>query len=82
MALTNAALEAARSLEDHDLIQLGGHVEDLVEVWTAATKEERHQLLSMMRDTVYVDMQAGEIAGVRPNPSSCLALEAGRYGQE
>ena len=33
-----------------------------------ATKEERHQLLTMMLDAVYVDMKSGEVVGVKPKP--------------
>lgn len=66
IALTNSALQAVQSPQDNQLIQLGDHIEGLVEAWTAATKEERHQLLSMMLDAVYVDMQAGQIVGVKP----------------
>ena len=33
-----------------------------------ATKEERHQLLTMMLDAVYVDMKTGEVVGVKPKP--------------
>lgn len=31
-------------------------------------KEERHQLLPMMFDSVNVDMQSGAIEGVKPKP--------------
>lgn len=54
--------------EDSDLIQLGDHIEGLIEAWTLATNEERHQLLTMMLDAVYVDMQLGTIEGVKPKP--------------
>ena len=33
-----------------------------------ATKEERHQLLTMMLDAVYVDMNNAEVVGVKPRP--------------
>lgn len=68
IALTKAALQAVQAAPDSQLIQLGDHIEGLVEAWAAATKEERHQLISMMLDTVYVDMEAGKIAGVKPKP--------------
>ena len=39
-----------------------------MEAWGGATLEERHQLLSMMLDAVYVDMKSGEVVGVKPKP--------------
>ena len=33
-----------------------------------ATKEERHQLLTMMLAAVYVDMKVGEVVGIEPKP--------------
>ena len=63
-----AALQAVQAMPDNRLIQLGDHTAGLVEVWGAATKKERHQLLCMMLDTVYVDMQAGKITGLKPKP--------------
>ena len=38
------------------------------EAWGAATLEERHQLLSMMLDAVYVDMGQGLVLGLKPKP--------------
>ena len=39
-----------------------------MEAWGAATLEERHQLLSMMLDAVYVDMTQGMVLGLKPKP--------------
>jgi hypothetical protein len=44
------------------------HIEGLLEAWGAATLEERHQLLSMMLDGVYVDMTQGLVLGLKPKP--------------
>jgi hypothetical protein len=44
----------------------GGHIEGLLEAWGAATLEERHQLLSMMLDGVYVDMAQRLVLGLKP----------------
>ena len=68
MGLTKAALEAVRTPDYGDLIRLGDHIEGLIEAWTLATNEERHKLLTMMLDAVYVDMQSGTIEGVKPKP--------------
>ncbi|MQG55995.1 MAG: hypothetical protein FI710_13515 [SAR202 cluster bacterium] len=46
----------------------GGHIEGLLEAWGAATLEERHQLLSMMLDGVYVDMAQRLVLGLKPKP--------------
>ena len=37
-----------------------------MEAWGAATLEERHQLLSIMLDDVYVDMVQGLVLGLKP----------------
>ncbi len=42
--------------------------EGLVEACGAATLEERHQLLTMMLDAVYVDMTRGLVLGIKPKP--------------
>ena len=39
-----------------------------MEAWGAATLEERHQLLAMMLDAVYVDMTQGLVLGLKPKP--------------
>ncbi|MCH8348670.1 MAG: recombinase family protein, partial [Chloroflexi bacterium] len=66
MSLTKAALTAVQSPVDAQLVQLGDHIEGLIEAWTMATKEERHQLLTMMLDAVYVDMKNAEVVGIKP----------------
>ena len=68
MGLTKAALTAVQSPVDAQLFQLGDHVEGLIAAWTLATKSERHQLLTMMLDAVYVDMKNAEVVGVKPKP--------------
>lgn len=68
MGLTKSALAAVEPPVDAQLVVLGDHVEGLVEAWDAATKEERHQLLAMMLEAVYVDMKNAEVVGVKPKP--------------
>ena len=67
--MTKAALAGVQEPEKSELIQLGDHMEGLVEAWPEATKEERHQLLNMMLDAVYVDMVSGRVAGMQPKPA-------------
>lgn len=69
MGLTKSALAAVEPPVDAHLVVLGDHVEGLVEAWDVATKEERHQLLAMMLDAVYVDMKNAEVVGVKPKPA-------------
>jgi len=40
----------------------------MLEAWSAATLERRHQLLIMMLDAVYVDMVQGLVLGLKPKP--------------
>ena len=67
-ALTKAALDATRVSVDDEVVRYGDHIEGLVEAWGAATLEERHQLLTMMLDAVYVDMAQGLVLGLKPKP--------------
>ena len=67
-ALTKAALEATRVSADDEVVRNGNHVERLFETWGAATLEERHQLLTIMLDGVYVDMIQGLVLGLKPRP--------------
>ena len=39
-----------------------------MEAWGGATLEDRHQLLSMMLDAVYVEMAQGLVLGFKPQP--------------
>ena len=66
--LTKAALDATRVSVDDQVVRYGDHIEGLVEAWGAATLEERHQLLTMVLDAVYVDMAQGLVLGVKPKP--------------
>ena len=66
--LTKAALGATRASVDDEVVRYGDHIEGLVEAWGAATLEERHQLLTMMLDAVYVDMNQGLVLGLKPKP--------------
>ena len=65
-ALTKAALDATRVSVDDEVVRYGDHIEGLLEAWGAATLEERHQLLSIMLDDVYVDMVQGLVLGLKP----------------
>jgi len=65
-ALTKAALDATRVSADDEVVRYGDHIEGLLEAWGAATLEERHQLLSIMLDDVYVDMVQGLVLGLKP----------------
>ena len=67
-ALIKAALDATRVSVDDEVVRYGDHIEGLVEAWGAATLEERHQLLSMMLDAVFVDMAQGLVLDLKPKP--------------
>jgi len=47
---------------------VGGYRCSTLEAGGAATLEERHQLLGMMLDGVYVDMDQGLVLGLKPKP--------------
>ena len=67
-ALNKAALDSTRVSADDEVVRYGDHIEGLLEALGAATLEERHQLLSMMLDGVYVDMALGLELGLKPKP--------------
>ena len=56
------------SSRDDEVVLYGDHIKGLVETWGAATLEERHQLLAMMLDAVYVDMAQGLVLGLKFKP--------------
>ena len=63
----DAGLEAGRA-EVRSLQRKNERLKELVGAWNAATLEERHQLLTMMLDAVYVDMTQGLVLGLKPKP--------------
>ena len=68
MELTRSSLAKIHVPKDNKLLELGDHVEGLVAAWEHATKEERHDLLKMMLDGVYVDMTEATVVAVQPKP--------------
>lgn len=48
------------------MVNLGDNVEGVVAAWDIATKEERHNMLHMILDAVYVDMATKEVVGIKP----------------
>ena len=48
-----------------EVVRYGDHIKGLMETWGAATLEERHQLLTMMLDAVYVDLAQGLVFGLK-----------------
>ena len=67
-ALTKAALDATTVSADDEVVRYGDHIERHLEAWSAVALEERHQLLSIMLDGVYVDMVQGLVLGLKPKP--------------
>lgn len=70
----------ASLVEPHqdEVVTLGDNVEGVVAAWEIATKEERHDMLHMMLDAVYVDMKTKEVVGLKPKSAFylCLTLES------
>ena len=65
-ALTQAKLSGLVNSVHDQVVTLGDHVEGVVAAWEIATKEERHEMLQMMLDAVYIDMTTKEVVGLRP----------------
>ena len=49
--------------------RLGDNVEGLVLAWQGATKDERHEMLRLMLDAIYVDVIEKTVVGLQPKPA-------------
>ena len=58
MSLVNAG--------QNEVVTLGDNVEGIVAAWDMATKEERHDMLKMMLNAVYIDMRTKQVVGLEP----------------
>ena len=75
--LEGATLQEAGRAEVQSLQRKNERLKELVGAWGAATLEERHQLLTMMLDAVYVDMTQGLVLGLKPKPEFLLLFNLG-----
>jgi hypothetical protein len=66
MLLTQAKLSSLADPREHEVVTLGDNVEGVVAAWEIATKEERHDMLQMMLDAVYIDMTTKQVVGLKP----------------
>jgi hypothetical protein len=56
--------------EEDAAINAGKLLENLGTIWQGATLEEKHKLLSLMLEAVYVDLAASRsIVGIQPRPA-------------
>jgi len=69
LELTQAHLDTITVPEQEEMVHLGDHVEGMVVSWQQATKEERRDMLRLMLDAVYVDMETKEVVGLKPKPA-------------
>ena len=69
LQLTQVKLATLVPPEEHEVIHLGDHIEGIPLAWRHATKEERRDMLRLMLDAVYVDLDTKEIVGFKPKPS-------------
>ena len=65
-ALIQAKLSGLVNPVHGQVVTLGDNVEGVVAAWEIATKEERHEMLQMMVDAVYIDMITEEVVGLKP----------------
>ncbi|MFC1919888.1 hypothetical protein ACFLWX_03770, partial [Chloroflexota bacterium] len=66
--LTEAALAAVGELPGEKALDLGNGIVDMVKAWQQATKEEKRDILRLMLDAVYVDMQQKKVVALSPKP--------------
>ncbi|MCH9039575.1 MAG: recombinase family protein [Chloroflexi bacterium] len=69
LQLTQAKLATLTVPEQEEMVHLGDHVEGMVVAWQQATKEERRDMLRLMLEAVYVDMDTKEVVGLKPKPA-------------
>ena len=67
--ITEAAIAAFQGTEEEQVIQVGDWVEGLVGAWSNATKEERRDMLRLMLEAVYVDMETASVTALKPKPA-------------
>ena len=63
---TEARLSSLVDIRQDELVTLGDNVEGVVVAWNLASEEERHDMLQMMLDAVYIDMTTKQVVGIRP----------------
>ena len=66
MLLTQSKLSSLVDAHQDEVVTLGDNMEGVVAAWEIATKQERHDMLHMMLDAVYVDMTTKEVVGLKP----------------
>lgn len=59
------ALDTLGDPEEQEVLILGDHVEGLLEAWSCATREEKRDILGMMLEGVYVDVEKKLVLGLK-----------------
>ena len=69
LVLAQATLDAIRMPSMEQTTQLGDNIEGFVRAWSEATKVERRDMVRIMLEAVYIDMEAQVIVALKPKPS-------------
>ncbi len=69
LAESQARLDALVIPEAPDVVAAGQFLENLALVWTEATQAERHELLGVLLERVFVDVAGSRLVCVEPDPS-------------
>lgn len=54
---------------EEQVIEVGDWVEGMVVAWSNAAKEERRDILRLMLDAVYVDLESAKVVTLKPKPA-------------
>jgi hypothetical protein len=54
---------------EEQVIEVGDWVEGMVVAWSNAAKEERRDMLRLMLDAVYVDLESAKVVTLKPKPA-------------
>ena len=65
----DAALKTLLDPREEEVIHFGDHVEGMLEAWHLATREEKRDLLKMMVEAIYVDVQLGKLVAIQVEPA-------------
>ena len=69
LGAVDAALKSLEDPQQEEVVHIGDHIEGMLEAWHLATKEEKRDLLKMMVDAVYVDVQEAKVVAIQVKPA-------------
>ena len=75
-------LSLTTPIEPPSLEEAGQLFENIPQLWSEATPEERRKLISPLIDRVYVDIDSKLVGAVKPNPAFAKLLDVARINAD